>query len=56
MLDKTFTNIDDRQITLDPTFRHRSGPDSETHLAALRKTLRNTGRLPEPRPWRFPSR
>jgi hypothetical protein len=45
MLDKTFTNIDDRQITLDPTFRHRSGPDSETHLAALRKTLRNTGRL-----------
>lgn len=45
MLNKTLTNLDHHQITLDPTFRHRSGPDSETHLAALRKTLRNTGRL-----------
>lgn len=45
MLDKTLTNLDHRQIALDPTFRHRSGPNSETHLAALRKTLRNTGRL-----------
>lgn len=45
MLTKTLTNIDRRQITIDPTFRHRSGDDSPTHLAALRKTLRNTGRL-----------
>lgn len=40
-----YAMIDRRQITQDPTFRHRSGDDSPTHLAALRKTLRNTGRL-----------
>lgn len=45
MLNKTLTNIDRNKITTDTTFRHRSGPDSATHLAALRKTLRNTGRL-----------
>lgn len=45
MLNKTLTNIDRRQITIDPAFRHRSGDDSPIHLAALRKTLRNTGRL-----------
>lgn len=45
MLNKTLTNIDRDKITTDTTFRHRSGPDSATHLEALRKTLRNTGRL-----------
>jgi hypothetical protein len=45
MLDSTRTTIDHRQLTLDPTFRHRSGGNSETHLSALRKTLRNTGTL-----------
>jgi hypothetical protein len=45
MLNRTLTNIDRNKITTDTTFRHRSGPDSATHLAALRKTLRNTGRL-----------
>lgn len=45
MLNRTLTNIDRNKITTDTTFRHRSGPDSGTHLAALRKTLRNTGRL-----------
>ncbi|WP_281967160.1 ParB/RepB/Spo0J family partition protein [Roseovarius nanhaiticus] len=45
MQNRTLTNIDRHKITTDPTFRHRSGPDSGTHLAALRKTLRNTGRL-----------
>lgn len=42
---RTHTTLDRNSITIDPTFRHRSGPDSGTHLAALRKTLRNTGRL-----------
>jgi len=41
----TPTTIDRSQITIDHTFRHRSGTDSESHLKALRKTLRNTGRL-----------
>jgi ParB-like chromosome segregation protein Spo0J len=45
MQNRTLTNIDRNTITIDATFRHRSGPDSSTHLAALRKTLRNTGRL-----------
>ncbi len=45
MQNRTLTNIDRNQIVIDNTFRHRSGPDSGTHLAALRKTLRNTGRL-----------
>lgn len=45
MQSKTLTIIDINKITTDGTFRHRSGPDSGTHLAALRKTLRNTGRL-----------
>ena len=45
MLNRTLTTIDRNKITTDATFRHRSGPDSGTHLAALRKTLRNTGRL-----------
>ena len=45
MLNRTRTNIDRDKITTDATLRHRSGPDSATHLAALRKTLRNTGRL-----------
>ena len=42
---RRFTMIDRRQITHDHTFRHRTGDDSPTHLAALRKTLRNTGSL-----------
>ena len=45
MQNRTLTNIDRNKITTDITFRHRSGPDSGSHLAALRKTLRNTGRL-----------
>lgn len=45
MQDRTLTNLDRRQITLDPAFRHRTGDDSATHLSALRKTLRNTGGL-----------
>lgn len=45
MLNKTYTNLDHRQLTIDPTFRHRASPDSESHLADLRKSLRNTGRL-----------
>lgn len=45
MLDTTLTTLDHRQITLDPAFRHREGPDSETHLSSLRKSLRNTGKL-----------
>jgi hypothetical protein len=45
MQNRTLTTIDRNQITTDATFRHRSCPDNGTHLAALRKTLRNTGRL-----------
>lgn len=45
MLNRTLISIDDRQITPDNAFRHRSGPDSESHLSTLRKTLRNTGKL-----------
>ncbi|QFT93196.1 hypothetical protein FIU86_10100 [Roseovarius sp. THAF9] len=45
MLNRTLTNIDRNKITTDSTFRHRSGSNSGTLLAALRKTLRNTGRL-----------
>ncbi len=45
MLNKTVTYIDHRLLTLEPAFRYRSEADSESHLAALRKTLRNTGRL-----------
>ncbi|MCK0149393.1 ParB N-terminal domain-containing protein [Marivita sp. S6314] len=42
---KTLTTIDHRQVELDHNFRFRSERDSETHLASLRKTLRNTGKL-----------
>ncbi|MEO1140506.1 MAG: ParB/RepB/Spo0J family partition protein [Pseudomonadota bacterium] len=52
MQNKTLTNIDRKDITTDTSFRHRSGPDSGTHLAALRKTLRNTGRLDPVLVWR----
>lgn len=52
MLDKSFTNIDHRQLTLDPAFRHRKEAENATHLAALRKTLRNTGNLDPILVWR----
>ncbi|MCK8484328.1 ParB/RepB/Spo0J family partition protein [Aliiroseovarius sp. S2029] len=45
MQNGTYTTIDRNKITTDHSFRLRSGSDSATHLAALRKTLRNTGRL-----------
>lgn len=49
---KTTTTIDHRQVDLDDTFRHRSGPESENHLAGLRRTLRNVGRLDPIIVWR----
>lgn len=52
MLEKSFTNIDHRQLTLDPTFRHRKEAENATHLAALRKALRNTGSLDAILVWR----
>ncbi|WP_422000035.1 hypothetical protein [Roseovarius mucosus] len=52
MLEKSFTHIDHRQLTLDPAFRHRKEADNATHLAALRKTLRNTGSLDAILVWR----
>ncbi|WP_375227888.1 hypothetical protein [Roseobacter sp. S98] len=52
MQNRTPTNINRNDITTDASFRHRSGPDSGTHLAALRKTLRNTGRLDAVLVWR----
>ena len=52
MQNKKFTHIDHRHLTLDPTFRHRRVTENTTHLAALRKTLRNTGRLDAVLVWR----
>lgn len=52
MLETSFTNIDHRQLTLDPSFRHRKLHDNATHLAALRKTLRNIGNLDAILVWR----
>ena len=39
------TNIDHRLVTFDQTFKYRSGDDSAAHLEALRRILRNTGKL-----------
>lgn len=52
MLNTTLTNIDHRHLTLDPAFRHRKVAENATHLAALRKTLRNTGNLDAILVWR----
>lgn len=43
--DKRLVMIERRQLTIDPSFRHRAVIDNDTHVAALRKSLRNTGRL-----------
>lgn len=40
-----FTYIDPRQITHSDDFSHRKDGQNETHVAALGKTLRATGRL-----------
>jgi hypothetical protein len=52
MLETSPTNIDHRQLTLDPDFRHRKERENATHLAALCKTLRNTGNLDAILVWR----
>jgi len=52
MLETSPTNIDHRQLTLDPAFRHRNVAENATHLSALRKTLRNTGNLDAILVWR----
>jgi len=47
-----FTYVDHRQLTLDPEFRHRRETEHSAHLALLRKTLRNTGKLDPVLAWR----
>lgn len=52
MLDTALTYIDHRQLTLDPDFRHRKVAENATHLAGLRKTLKNIGNLDAILVWR----
>jgi hypothetical protein len=52
MLETSLTNLTHHQLTLDSTFRHRKITENGTHLAALRKTLRNIGKLDAILVWR----
>lgn len=45
MLKTSLAYIDHHQLTIDPSFRHRKQTENNAHLAQLRKTLRNVGKL-----------